>query len=102
MKALWLSAVLCSLILSACVSNQIHQGNVINEDSIWIIQEGDTRFAIESELGSPAIKDKAHPERVIYVEDFYDEDTSKSYTRSIEIIYDKAWRAESINRVGFE
>ncbi|MDX8384404.1 MAG: outer membrane protein assembly factor BamE [Ghiorsea sp.] len=91
-----------SLTLSGCLSSKIHQGNVINEDSIWIIQEGDTRFTIESELGSPAITDADHPERALYVEDYFDEDTEQSYTRSVAVTYDSAWRAQSIVRTGFK
>ena len=90
------------MLLSGCVSKKIHQGNVIDPDSIWIIQEGDTRFAIESEMGSPIIKDKAHPERALYIDQFYDEETEEAYTRGVEIIYDDAWRAISIRRFGFE
>lgn len=87
---------------TACIKQNIHQGNVIDPDSVWIIQEGDTRFAVERELGSPAIQDKAYPQRALYIEDFYDENTGKKYTRGVEVIYDEAWRAKSIRRFGFE
>ncbi|MDQ6989012.1 MAG: outer membrane protein assembly factor BamE [Mariprofundaceae bacterium] len=90
------------LFLSGCLNTQIHQGNVIDPDTIWLIQEGDTRFAIESELGSPMVQDAQHPERALYIEDFYNEATGESYTRGIRVTYDTAWRAESIQRFGFE
>ncbi len=88
--------------LAGCLKQEIHQGNVLDPDSIWIIQEGDTRFAIESELGPPAIVDAAHPERALFIEDVRDEKTGETYTRGVEVIYDKAWRAKSIRRFGFE
>jgi len=95
-------ASLALWILSGCINTKIHQGNVIDPDSIWIIQEGDTRFVIEAEMGSPMIKDAAHPERALYIDEFFDEKTGKAYTRSVEVIYDRAWRAKSIRRAGFE
>jgi outer membrane protein assembly factor BamE (lipoprotein component of BamABCDE complex) len=90
----WLSA--------GCLKQTIHQGNVLNADSVWIIQEGDTRFAIEKELGPPAIVDSAHPKRALFIEDVHDEKTDEEYTRGVEVIYDDAWRAKSIRRFGFE
>lgn len=90
------------LVSTACIKQKIHQGNVIDTDSIWIIQEGDTRFAIESEMGTPMIKDSNHPKRALYIEEFYDEETGEKYTRGVEIIYDNAWRAKNIRRFGFE
>ncbi len=98
-----LFALVCLAILNTgCLKHEIHQGNVIDPDSIWIIQEGDTRFAIESELGVPAIVDPAHPERALFIEDVRDEKTDEKYTRGVEVTYDKAWRATSIRRFGFE
>ncbi|MDX8381724.1 MAG: outer membrane protein assembly factor BamE [Ghiorsea sp.] len=91
-----------SLILSGCLSQNIHQGNVIKPDNIWIIQEGDTRFSIEKEMGPPAIVDPAHPQIALYIEEVDDEDTQEKYTRGVEITYDKAWRATNIRRFGFE
>jgi len=97
----------CTLIFIAwlstgCLKQTIHQGNVLDPDSIWIIQEGDTRFAIEKELGPPAIVDAEHPKRALFVEDVRDEETDEKYTRGVEVIYDDAWRAKSIRRFGFE
>jgi len=97
-----LFAILFSLTLTGCLDKKIHQGNVINPNSIWIIQEGDTRFAIESELGTPAVKDSAHPERALYIDYFFDEETGEKYTRGVEVTYDDAWRAKSIRRFGYE
>ena len=99
---LFFTLILIALLSTGCIKQKIHQGNVIDTDNIWIIQEGDTRFSIESEMGSPAIVDSAHPERALYIEDFYDEETGEKYTRGVEIIYDDAFRAQSIRRFGFE
>jgi len=99
---LLITLMLCALLSTACIKQEIHQGNVIDADKVWIIQEGDTRFAIESQLGSPMVKDSAHPERVLYIEDYYNEDTGEKYTRGVEVTYDNAWRAENIRRFGFE
>jgi len=90
------------LSLGSCANKIIHQGNVIDPDNAWIIQEGDTRFAIESEIGSPTINDASYPKRAVYIDHVFNEETEESYTRSIEIIYDEAWRVKSIRRVGFE
>jgi len=102
MKPLFMISIACVLLLSGCINHITHQGNMIDDDSVWIIQEGDTRFAIEAELGSPMIKDSAHPERSLYVEDYVNQETGKTYTRSITVIYDTAWRAQKIERSGFE
>ncbi|MDQ6980043.1 MAG: outer membrane protein assembly factor BamE [Ghiorsea sp.] len=99
---LFITIMMCALLSTACIKQKIHQGNVIDPDSIWIIQEGDTRFAIEQEMGTPMVKDSAHPERALYIEEFYDEETGEQYTRGVEVIYDDAWRATSIRRFGFE
>jgi len=99
-----LRLILCGVILlnAGCIKQHIHQGNVIDPDSIWIIQEGDTRYAIEQEMGTPMIKDSAHPERALYIEEVDHEETGEKYTRGVESIYDKDWRAKSIRRFGFE
>ena len=97
-----LFALLFSLTLTGCINKKIHQGNVIDPNSIWIIQEGDTRFTIESELGTPSVKDSAHPERALYIDYFFDEETGEQYKRGVEVTYDSAWRAKSIRRFGYE
>jgi len=101
MRTLFILLV-ASLLTTGCLSQNIHQGNVMKPDSIWIIQEGDTRFSIEAEMGPPAIVDPQHPQRALYVEEVDDEDTEEKYTRGVEITYDKAWRATNIRRFGFK
>jgi outer membrane protein assembly factor BamE (lipoprotein component of BamABCDE complex) len=95
-------AAICLIMLGGCIKKEIHQGNVIDPDSIWIIQKGDTRFAIESEMGTPMIKDASHPERALYIEYVVDEEADETYTRGVEVTYDQAWRATNIRRFGFE
>ena len=101
MKILFI-LMLTSLLATGCAKKQIHQGNVLDADNIWIIQEGDTRFAIEQEMGTPAIRDAEHPNRVLYIEYVDNRETDERYTRGVEITYDTEWRAEQIRRFGFE
>ncbi len=101
MKLLSIFILLC-LLSTGCIKQEIHQGNVIDPNSIWIIQKGDTRFAVEAEMGPPMITDTAYPRRVLYIEEVYDEETGEKYTRSVAVNYDDAWRVESIKRLGFE
>jgi outer membrane protein assembly factor BamE (lipoprotein component of BamABCDE complex) len=99
---LLITLTLLSLLTSGCIKQEIQQGNVIDPDSIWIIQEGDTRFSIEAEMGSPILKDADHPKRALYIEEFFNEETGEKYNRGVEVLYDNAWRAENIRRFGFE
>jgi len=99
---LLLISIFLAVALTGCINKKIHQGNVINPNSIWIVQEGDTRFTIESELGTPSVKDASHPERALYIDYFFDEETGEKYTRGVEVTYDDAWRAKNIRRFGYE
>ncbi|MDX8387420.1 MAG: outer membrane protein assembly factor BamE [Ghiorsea sp.] len=94
--------IICLIFITGCIKKDIHQGNVIDPDSIWIIQKGDTRFAIEAEMGTPMIQDSSHPERALYIEYLENEEAGEKYTRGVEVTYDKAWRATNIRRFGFE
>lgn len=98
---LTLSLLLIALA-SGCMTQTIHQGNVFKENSTWLVQEGDTRFKVESILGSPALKDTLHPNVVHYVEQYHDADTGEKYLRGMDITYDDALRVKSIRRFGFE
>jgi len=94
--------LLAALASTGCMTHPIQQGNVLDADNVWLIQEGDTRFRVESLLGTPAIKDPLHPNRVHYVEQVDNADTGKKYTRGVDIEYDEALRVKSINRYGFD
>jgi outer membrane protein assembly factor BamE (lipoprotein component of BamABCDE complex) len=91
-----------TLALAGCMSHPIHQGNVMKADNVWAIQEGDTRFRVESLLGTPAIKDPLHPNRVHYVEEVDNDDSGEKFTRGVDIEYDNALRVKSIHRYGFK
>lgn len=96
-----LLSLLIILSSTACMHRDIHQGTVLNDGDVWLIQEGDTRFHVETVLGSPTIKDLLHPNRVQYVEQVKKEDPEVAYTRGIIIDYDNALRVKHIKRFGF-
>jgi len=56
------------LMLGGCMHHVIHQGNVLKPALVDAIQEGDSRFHVESVLGSPVLNDVLHPNRAVYVE----------------------------------
>ncbi|MDT8377036.1 MAG: outer membrane protein assembly factor BamE [Mariprofundaceae bacterium] len=87
---------------TACMQHEIHQGNVLKDENVWLIQEGDSQFRVETLLGSPAIKDALHPNRVTYVEDHRNSDTAPDRLRRIDITYDDALRVKKIEYFGFE
>ncbi len=98
-----LSAITILLLgLGGCLQHVIHQGNMLKPGLETTIQEGDTRFHVESMLGTPMLRDDLHPSRAIYVEEYMDPDSGKKFTRRVEIIYDRAERVKSIKRFGFE
>jgi len=102
MKTTLLLCLFIALSSSACMHRNTHQGNVFNVSEAGLIQEGDTKFHVESILGTPAIKDLLHPNRVEYIEQVNEEDTDTAYTRGIIIDYDDALRIKHIKRFGFE
>ncbi len=90
------------LSMSACMHHPIHQGNVLKENNVWLVQEGDTQFHVESLLGAPTIVDALIPRRVQYVEEYKNEETGEAYTRGMVIDYDNALRVKHIRRFGFK
>jgi len=78
------------------------QGNVLEENDVWLIQEGDTKFRVESTLGTAIISDPLRPNRVEYVQQVHHEDTGIAFTRGVIIDYDEALRVQHIERFGFE
>ncbi len=89
------------LWLAGCQTQPIHQGNVLKEDALEQIAIGDSRFRVETLLGSPAVIDPLHARRVYYIEQFEDDEHNKAFVRRVEIRYDKALRVQSIRRIGF-
>lgn len=94
--------LLATLAAGGCMKQAILQGNVMKADNVWQIGVGDTRFRVESLLGTPAIQDPLHPNRVHYVEEVDNPDTGEKYTRGVDIEYDNALRVKSIHRYGFK
>ncbi len=95
-------AIIVLALLSGCMYEPIHQGNRINPNEAYLIQEGDTKFRIEQALGTPVLKDVLHPNRATYIEQFEDEESGELKTRGIEITYDEALRAAHIRRFGLD
>jgi len=103
MKRIGLVCLTIMLLSStACMHRNTHQGNVFEEGEVWQIQEGDTKFHVESILGSPAIKDLLHPNRVQYVEQVKENSPDAAYIRGVIIDYDNALRVKHITRFGFQ
>lgn len=104
MKALkvWLLVLSLGLIASGCMKQVRHQGNHIDANSVWLIQEGDSRFRVETLLGTPMLIDPLHANKVRYVEEYNNPETGEKYTRSVSIVYDDALRVQSIQRQGFD
>jgi len=102
MKTISLLYLLIALSSTACMHRDTHQGNMFNDRDAWLIQEGDTKFHVESILGTPAIKDLLHPNRVQYIEQVKEVDPDVSYTRGIIINYDEALRIKDLKRFGFD
>ncbi|MDX8414506.1 MAG: outer membrane protein assembly factor BamE [Mariprofundales bacterium] len=97
-KTMLLLLVFGAITLSGCLKNLVQQGNVIPNKTVATIAVGDTRFRVESLLGTPVLKSALHPNRAIYVESYEDEATGALNNRHITINYDQSLRVESIDR----
>ncbi len=97
--ALWLALLLA---LGGCMPQVIHQGNVIKPALVDAIQEGDSRFHVESLLGTPVLRDVLHPDRAVYVEWYKNPETGKAFRRKVVIVYDQSERVDRIERQGLE
>ena len=102
MKNILSILALCALLLGGCLHEPIHQGNRLEIGKILRINEGDTKFQVEQALGSPVLDHALHPSRVIYYEEFEDEESGDLLKRGAEITYDDAWRVKSIRHFGFK
>ena len=94
--------VVCLALMSGCLQLPVHQGNVLQESKLLQIQNGDSKFRVESLLGSPVMKDTLYPNRATYIEYFEDPETGDNRSRGIQITYDDALRVTHIWRFGFE
>lgn len=79
----------------------MHQGNVLKPGLVAQIGPGDTRFRVETLLGTPMLRNTLHPRHVVYIEDYDDPDSGKKYRRRVDIFYDDAWRVRRIEKTGF-
>jgi len=98
---LFIAFMLLLFLSTACVQRPIHQGNDLDKDKVWLIQEGDNKFQVESTWGTPAILDALHPNRVEYVQQVKDKKTNETYVRGIIVEYDQALRVKHLQRYGF-
>lgn len=101
MKRIIILAV-SAMLLNGCLNVPVHQGNRLSMGKVLQIQKGDTRFRVEQTLGTPMLDSTLHPSRVVYYEEFEDEESGDMVKRGVEIVYDDAWRVESIREFGFE
>ena len=102
MKYITILLTLGLLLLNSCVYEPIHQGNRLDQQKVFQIKEGDSKFHVEQMLGTPMLHSTLHPNRVTYFEEYEDEESGKLIRRGVEIIYDDALRVTQINYSGFE
>ncbi len=106
-RTIQLLALTLLMATASCRTYEIHQGNVMEDENIWSIATGDSKFKVESLLGSPAMKDPLHPNIVRYVEDHRNieeeegKEEEQEKLRVIEITYDEALRVKRVNYIGF-
>ena len=99
-RALLLLAV--AAVTGGCMPHVVHQGNVLDPNKVNQVQVGDTRFSVETLLGTPVLHDELHPNMATYIEEYRNPDTGKHYTRGIVITYDDALRVTAIRTFGFD
>lgn len=101
-RLLTLAGLALLLPLTACMSVVTQQGNVLKPEKIAMIHEQDSRFQVESIIGTPVLRDDMHPNRSIYVETYDNPDTGENYERRVEITYNGSGRVQSIKTFGFD
>jgi len=101
LKWLQIAAAIVLLPLASCLNFATHQGNVLKPAKLADVHVNDSRFHVESLLGSPVLNDSLHPNHAIYVEDYSNDDTDKQYQRRIEITYSEAGRVKTLKKFGF-
>ena len=102
MKYLITILAVSSILLSGCMREQIHQGNRLKRGNVMQLKEGDTKFYVEQTLGTPALDNVLNSNRVVYYEEYEDEESGDMVKRGVEIIYDDAMRIKELRRFGFE
>jgi len=102
MRFITLVLAMTAILLAGCVYEPVHQGNRLDGKKVFLIKEGDTKFRVETMLGTPMLHSILHPNRVTYYEEYEDEESGDLVKRSVEIIYDDALRVTHINYSGFQ
>ncbi|MDQ6964856.1 MAG: outer membrane protein assembly factor BamE [Mariprofundales bacterium] len=97
-RVLLLVAISLITLLTGCIKTAVQQGNVLSESRVAAVAVGDTRFHVESLLGSPVIKMPLHSNWAVYVESYEDVATGKLNSRHITIVYNQSLRVQSIDR----
>lgn len=93
---------LCFLcLLASCMTQTIHQGNVVKESVSKAINVGTSRTHVENTLGSPILQTLS-TNQAIYMEDFKAKDSDETFQRRVEITYDRAGTVKKIQHYGFE
>jgi len=88
--------------LGSCVYEPVHQGNRLNQEKVFQIKEGDTKFRVEQILGTPMLASTLHPNRVTYYEEYEDKESGRLIRRGIAVTYDDALRVTNISYFGLE
>jgi len=101
-QLLLISGLVMLLPLAACYKVSTQQGNVLKAENLARIQLQDSRYQVESLIGTPVLRDDLHPERAIYVDEYNNPDTGEVRQRRVEIIYNESGRVKSIQRFGFD
>jgi len=97
-KLLLLWMVTVGLAVGGCLKNPVQQGNILKDKQDAAIAVGDTRFRVETLLGTPVLNDILHPNQAVYVESYEDEATGELNNRHLTIVYDQSLRVQSIDR----
>ncbi|MDQ6950542.1 MAG: outer membrane protein assembly factor BamE [Mariprofundales bacterium] len=90
--------LLVLLGLAGCLHITVQQGNMIDSTHVDAIALGDTRFRVETLLGTPVLNDVLHPNRATYVEYYEDKSGGKLPSRWVIIHYDESLRVSAIER----
>jgi len=90
------------LVSGACNNRVIQQGNVLNKDKLEQIKVGDSKFQVETLMGTPAMNDALHPRHVYYIEQYENPETDEKFIRRVEISYDKSLRVTAIHRFNID
>lgn len=101
-RYLRLIALLLLLPLGGCMHFITRQGNVLKQSKVADVQIGDSRFDVETAIGTPVLQDDLHPNRSIYVEQYRNPKTGKKFLRRVEITYDASDRVQNIKISGFK